>query len=111
MITTPHLDLPLLELKQLYSSPKPTLVPGSGPCQRSLERSFDIPSGVVGFLGGSVVKNLPVMQEIWVPSLDWQDSLEKGMATHSSVLAWGNPMDGGAWQAIVHGVKKELHRI
>ena len=33
--------------------------------------------------------------------------LEEEMATHSSVLAWGNPMDGGAWQAIVHGVKKE----
>ena len=46
---------------------------------------------MVGFLGGSVVKNLPVMQEIWVPSLDWQDSLEKGMATHSSILVWRIP--------------------
>ena len=33
-------------------------------------------------------KNLPVMQETWVQTLDWEDPLEKGMATHSSVLAW-----------------------
>ena len=35
-----------------------------------------------------VVKNLPAMQEKQVPPLDWKDRLEKGMATHSSVLAW-----------------------
>ena len=34
------------------------------------------------------VKNLPAMQETQVPSLDQEDPLEKGMATHSSVLAW-----------------------
>ena len=33
-----------------------------------------------------MVKNLPTMQEIWVQSLGWKDSLEKGMATHSSLL-------------------------
>ena len=33
------------------------------------------------------VKNLPAVQETWVRSLGWEDSLEKGMATHSSVLA------------------------
>ena len=37
-------------------------------------------------------------------SLGWEEPLEKGMATHSSILAWKNPMDGGAWQATVHGV-------
>ena len=37
------------------------------------------------------VKNLPVMQEIWVRSLGWEDPLEKGMATHSSILAWRIP--------------------
>ena len=31
------------------------------------------------------------MQETWVRSLDWEDPLEKGMATHSSVLAWSTP--------------------
>ena len=35
-----------------------------------------------------VVKNLPAMQETWVRSLGWEDPLEKGMATHSSVLSW-----------------------
>ena len=35
-----------------------------------------------------MVKNLPKMQETWVRSLGWEDPLEKGMATHSSILAW-----------------------
>ena len=39
------------------------------------------------FPGGSVVKNLPVMQETWVQSLGLEDPLEKGMATHPSILA------------------------
>ena len=38
-----------------------------------------------------LVKNLPAMQEIWVQSLVWEDPLVKGMATHSSILAWGIP--------------------
>ena len=37
------------------------------------------------------VKNLPTMQETWVPSLGQEDPLEKGMATHSNVLAWRIP--------------------
>ena len=37
------------------------------------------------------VKNLPAMQDTWVPSLHWEDPLEKGMATHSSILAWEIP--------------------
>ena len=41
--------------------------------------------------GDSVVKNPPVMQETWVPSLGQEDPLEKGMATHSSILAWEIP--------------------
>ena len=36
---------------------------------------------------------------------------EKGMATHSSILAWGNPMDRGAWRAIVHGVSKNRTQL
>ena len=43
------------------------------------------------FLGGSVVKNLPVMQETQVQSLGREDPLEKGMATHSHILAWRIP--------------------
>ena len=37
------------------------------------------------------VKNLPAMQETWVRSLGWEDLLEKEMATHSRILAWGIP--------------------
>ena len=36
--------------------------------------------------------------------LGWEDPLEEGMATHSSILAWRIPMDRGAWWATVHGV-------
>ena len=36
-------------------------------------------------------KNLPAMQETWVQSLGWEHPLEKGMATHSSILAWRIP--------------------
>ena len=43
------------------------------------------------FPGGSAVKNLPAMQETWVRSLGCEDPLEKGMATHSSILAWRIP--------------------
>ena len=38
-----------------------------------------------------LVKNLPAMQETWVQSLGWEDPLEKGMATHSSIVAWRIP--------------------
>ena len=43
------------------------------------------------FPGGSVVKNLPPMQEMRVPSLGQEDPLEKEMATHFSILAWKIP--------------------
>ena len=45
----------------------------------------------MSFLSGSVVKNLPAMQETQVPSLGQEDPLEEGMATHSSILAWRIP--------------------
>ena len=47
-----------------------------------------------------MVKNLPAMQEIQIQSLDGEDPLEKGMATHSSILAWENSMERGAWRAM-----------
>ena len=43
------------------------------------------------------VKNLPAIRETWVQSLGWEDPLEEGMASHSSIPAWGIPMDRGAW--------------
>ena len=42
-------------------------------------------------LVAQLVKNLPAMQETWVSSLVWEDPLEKGKATHSSILAWRIP--------------------
>ena len=51
-----------------------------------------------------MVKSLPEMQETWVRSLGWEDPLEKGVSTHSSILALENSMDRGAWRATVYGV-------
>ena len=42
-------------------------------------------------LVAQLVKNLPAMRETWVQSLGWEDSLEKGKATHSNILAWRIP--------------------
>ena len=53
-----------------------------------------------------LVKNPPAMWETWVQSLGREDTLEKEMTTHSSILAWRIPMDRGAWWATVHGVAK-----
>ena len=58
-----------------------------------------------------MVKNLSAMRDTRVQSLGWEDPLEKEMAIHSSVLAWKNPMKGGAWQATVHGVAKSRTRM
>ena len=58
-----------------------------------------------------MVKNLSAMLETRVRSLDWEDPLEKGMATHSSILAWRIFMDRGAWRATVHGVEKTRTRL
>ena len=55
-----------------------------------------------------MVKNQPAMQDTWIWTLDWEDPLEEGMATHSSVLAWRIPMDRVSWKATVHGGHKEL---
>ena len=55
---------------------------------------------ILGFPGDSDVKNLPTRQETQVRSLGQEDHLEKGMATHSSILAWRIPWTeepGGLW--------------
>ena len=57
-------------------------------------------------LGGNslvaqMITNPPTMQETWVPSLGWEDPLEKGMATHSSVLYWRIPQTEEP--GVVHG--------
>ena len=55
----------------------------------------------MGFASGSAVRNLPVLQEMWVWSLSREDPLEKGMATYSSIPAWRIP-----WWATAHRVTK-----
>ena len=51
-----------------------------------------------------LVKNLPAMQETWVQSLGWEDPLEKGTATHSSILAWKN-----SWTVYSMGLQRVTH--
>ena len=63
------------------------------------------------FFGGSVVKNLPAVQEMWVLSLGWEDPLKKEMATHSNMFARKNLRDRGAWRATVCGAKKSQTRL
>ena len=55
-------------------------------------------------LVAEIVKNPLAMWETWVWSLDQEDPLEEGMATHSSILTWRIPLDRRAWWATVHGV-------
>ena len=59
------------------------------------------------------VKNLPAMQETWVQSLGQEDPLEKGMATHSSILAWRTPWteEPGGLQSIELQSQTRLKRL
>ena len=60
-----------------------------------------------GFPGGSDGKECALN----VGDLGWEDLLEKGIATHSSILAWRIPMDRGAWWATVHGAAKSQTQL
>ena len=67
----------------------PALIPGSG---RSPEEGIGYPLHYSrASLVAQLVKNPPTMWETWVQSLGWEDPLEKGKATHSSILAWRIP--------------------
>ena len=59
-------------------------------------------------LVAQLIKNLPAVREAWVQSLGWEDPLEKGKATHSSILAWRFP-----WtvHCIVHGVAESQTQL
>ena len=77
------------------------MIPGSG---RSAGEGIGYPLQYLwASLVAQLVKNPPTMQETWVQSLGWEDALEKGKATHSSILAWSNSMD-----CIVHELAKSL---
>ena len=67
----------------------PSLIPGSG---RSAGEGIGYPLQYSwASLVSQLAKNRPAMQETWVQSLGWEDPLEKGKATHSSILAWRIP--------------------
>ena len=57
-------------------------------------------------LVAKMVKNLSALQDTWVWSLGQEDSLEKGMATHSSILSWRNSWTVGSWWATVLETEK-----
>ena len=83
--------------------------PGSG---RSPREGIGYPQQYSwALLVTQLVKNLPEMRETWVQSLGWEDLLEEGMATYSSILAWRIPMDRGAWLATGHGVAKSQTQL
>ena len=58
-----------------------------------------------------MVKNLPAMWETWIPSLGWEDPLEKGTATHSSILAWRIPWTEEPGRLQFMGVAKSQTRL
>ena len=81
----------------------PGSIPGLG---RSTGEGIDYPLQYSWTsLVAQLVNNMPTMWEAWVQSLGWEDSLEKGKATHSSILAWRIP-----W-TVAHGVAKSRTQL
>ena len=62
-------------------------------------------------LVAQTVKNLPVMQEIWVQSLGWEDPLEKEIVTHSCILAWKISWTEEPGGTTFHGVARVKHNL
>ena len=86
------------------SAGDPGSIPGSG---RSPGEGIGYPLHYSwASLVAQMVKNLPAVCETWDRYLDWEDHLEEGMATHSSILAWRIPKDRRAWCGSVQGVAK-----
>ena len=82
----------------------PGSIPGSG---RSTGEGIGYPLQYSwASLVAQMAKNPPAMWETWVQSLRWEDPLEKGMATHISILDWRIPTERGAWRAAIHWVTK-----
>ena len=84
------------------SAGDPSWISGSG---RSSGEAIDYPLQYSwASLVAQLVKNLPAMWEIWVQSLGWEDHLDKGKATHSSILAWRIP-----WTVYSMGLQRVGH--
>ena len=65
----------------------------------------------LAFRAAQLIKNLPSVQETWVRSLGWEDSLEKGNGNSHQYSCLENSIDRGAWRATVHGVAKSQTRL
>ena len=79
--------------------------------QQKVQRAFGTFFYVWASLGAQDVKNPPATQETPVQFLGWEAPLEKGQATHSSILAQRIPMGRGARQATAHGVPQSRTRL
>ena len=85
------------------------MIPGS---ERSAGKGIGYPLQYSwASLVAQLVKNLPAMWETWVQSLGWEDPLEKGQATHSTILAWRVPWteEPGGLQS--KGLQRVGHRL
>ena len=99
-LTRPHSSV---GKESICNAGDPILIPGSG---RSAGEGIGYPLQYSwASLVAQLVKNPPAMRETWVQSLVWEDPLEKGKATHSSLLAWTIP-----W-TIAHGVSKSRMQL
>ena len=77
-----------------------------------LEKILKNTFGVLGAsLVAQMVKNLPAIQETWVRSLGREDPLEKGMATHCSILAWRIPWTEQPWALQSMGLQRVEHDL
>ena len=91
--------------QQPVTTPTPPPIPNQAP-KHSNRPKWSRGSLIRTPLVAQMVKNPPAMQETWAQSLGWEDPLEEGMATHTSILVQRIPTDKGAWWVTVHGVTK-----
>ena len=91
-----------------YNAGDASSIPGLG---RSTGEGIGYPLLSWASMVAQMVKNLPAMWQTWDQSLVWEDPLEEGMATPSSILAWRIPMDRGARRATAHGVTKSSTQL
>ena len=80
----------------------------TSPPQRGSQRG-PLQTMKLASLVAQTVKNPHALWETCVQSLGWEDPLEEGVTTHSSILAQRIPMDRGAWWATVHGDQRVGH--
>ena len=75
---------------------------------RKLNAISQVQTLIIIATGGSVGKKSACSAGDWLQSLGQEDLLEKGMATHSIILAWRIPMDKGAWRATVRRISESI---